>query len=73
MLAIVLAYLIYTGVRSAGMYYMSVSELMAKQTTLNGQKVRLQGHVQSSSIQEDRAHNTLRVAPGHIHRHRREF
>ncbi len=59
-LAVILGYLIYIGVRNAGMYYMSVSELMAQQTTLGSQSVRVQGKVLSDSVQQDPSSNTIR-------------
>ncbi len=61
LLAVILAYLIYVGVKSAGMYYMTVSELMAQQTTMTpGQQVRVQGKVVSDSVQQEPATNSIR-------------
>ena len=59
-LAGILAYLIYMGVRGAGMYYMSVSELVAQSETLAGQQVRVQGKVVPESIQQDPSGATIR-------------
>lgn len=59
-LAGILGYLIYMGVQSAMMYYMSVSELLAKGDSVYAQSVRVTGKVVEGSIQEDPANMTIR-------------
>ncbi len=59
-LAVVLGYLIYAGVMSAGMYYMTVTELMAKRATMApGEQVRVEGKVMGESVKQDAANNSL--------------
>ena len=58
-LALILAYLIYMGVLSAGMYYMTVSELLAQRETLGAEPVRIEGKVVADSVKEDPASKTL--------------
>ena len=47
------------GVLSAGMYYMTVSELLAQRETLGAEPVRVQGKVVADSVKEDPASKTL--------------
>lgn len=52
--------LIYMGVKSAGMYYMTAAELHAKGEAAYTETVRIGGQVREDSVQQDEASNTLR-------------
>ncbi len=64
LLALILAYLIYVGVLNAGMYYMTVTEVVAQRETLGADPVRVHGNVVVNSIQEDTTTNTIRFMIG---------
>ena len=48
-----LAYLIYVGIQTGSMYYLSVSEFTAKQTQLGADRVRVNGNVVPGSVEFD--------------------
>ena len=52
-LVIVLGYLGFTALRDSSTYYYTVDELLADTTLTTDQNVRVQGTVESGSIQED--------------------
>ncbi len=59
-LAAIFGYLIYSGVMSAGMYYMTVSELMAQRNMVGTDQVRVQGKVVADSVKQDPSGQTIR-------------
>ncbi|MDR5694596.1 MAG: cytochrome c maturation protein CcmE [Armatimonadota bacterium] len=57
---LVLAYLVYAGVRRAAVYYLTVSELLAQQGRRNDLPIRVGGKVVPGSIQWDKLGRSLR-------------
>lgn len=57
---LVLAYLVYTGVRRAAVYYLTVSEVLAQQGQRNNLPIRVGGKVVPGSIQWDQLGQSLR-------------
>ena len=59
------AYLIYSGIQSTSMYYMTVDELLAQGVTAGGEPVRIGGKVVEGTVQSEPKSMTLRfVAAG---------
>ncbi len=59
------AYLIYSGIQSTSMYYMTVDELLAPGNTSSGEQVRIGGKVVEGTVQSEPKSMTLRfVASG---------
>lgn len=52
-IASVIGYLIYTGIRDTGAYYLTVTELLAKSPALLSEKVRVGGNVSPDSVKWD--------------------
>lgn len=52
--------LIYMGIKSASMYYLSVAELYARGDAAYTEDVRVGGQVREDSVQQDEATNTIR-------------
>lgn len=57
-----IAYLIVTAVRNTAEYYLTVSEVKARQTELSGQMLRVAGRVEAGTIAWDPSTLTLRFA-----------
>jgi cytochrome c-type biogenesis protein CcmE len=57
---LILAYLVYSGMRGSMVYYLTVSELKAKADSLYGQGLRVSGEVVKGSIQWNAAELELR-------------
>jgi cytochrome c-type biogenesis protein CcmE len=60
--AIALGYLGFTAFQGASMYYLTVDELLARNETAYGERVRLMGKVQDDSVVRNPETNTLRFA-----------
>jgi cytochrome c-type biogenesis protein CcmE len=56
LLALAIAYLVLTSLQTSAVYYVTVSELLARGEAAYGQAVRLSGAVVDGSIQRDRQH-----------------
>jgi cytochrome c-type biogenesis protein CcmE len=57
-----IAYLIVTAVRNTAEYYLTVSEVKARQTELSGQMLRIAGRVEAGTIAWDPSTLTLKFA-----------
>jgi len=57
-----IAYLIVTAVRNTAEFYLTVSEVKARQTELSGQMLRVAGRVQAGTIAWDPSSLTLKFA-----------
>ncbi|HLI28822.1 MAG TPA: cytochrome c maturation protein CcmE [Chloroflexota bacterium] len=56
LLLVAIAYLVLTSLQTSTVYYLTVSELLARGQAAYGQTVRLSGEVVDGSIQRDRQH-----------------
>ncbi len=59
-IAVAITYLVYSGIQTAGLYYLTVSEIKNEGTIAYGQSVRVNGDVLDGSIQWDSQEGTLR-------------
>jgi cytochrome c-type biogenesis protein CcmE len=62
LIVLAIGYLIVTAVRNTSEYYLTVSEVSARQAQLNGQMLRVAGRVKPNSISWDPATLTLAFA-----------
>ncbi len=59
-IAVAIIYLVYSGIQTAGLYYLTVSEIKNEGTIAYGQSARVNGDVLDGSIQWDPQEGTLR-------------
>jgi cytochrome c-type biogenesis protein CcmE len=64
LLALAIAYLVLTSLQTSAVYYLTVSELLARGEAAYGQAVRLSGEVVDGSIQRDRQHLRFLLTDG---------
>ncbi len=60
LIALAILFLMVRGFSNSAMYYLTVSELKAKSSTLTNQTVRVAGEIDKSSINQDTANLTLK-------------
>ena len=60
-------YLMASGIKQTGQYFLTPSELLAKGTTAYGSNLRLGGMVDSGSVQWDAEKLELRQSGRHVH------
>src|SRR5579884_1839807 len=59
-----IVYLVVTSLQTSAVYYLTVSELLARGSAAAGQTVRLAGTVVDGSIQRDRQHLRFELSDG---------
>ncbi len=59
-----IVYLVVTSLQTSAVYYLTVSELLARGSAAAGQTVRLAGTVVDGSIQRDRQHLSFELSDG---------
>ncbi|SRR5579884_1061267 len=64
LLVVAIVYLVITSLQTSAVYYLTVSELLARGAAATGQAVRLSGHVVDGSIQRDRTHLSFTLSDG---------
>jgi len=63
--ALAVIYLIYSGIASTSMYYMTVDELLASKVSASEEQLRISGTVVDGTVQSDSKNMTLRfIAAG---------